>query len=267
MNIFLKKVTVNLGKTKRLKIRSKERVWRNFIAQYIKIKFFYNLVWHFSLRSISPFAFHTSFIKNTFGSILKIECNVESLEHTMYDWIDADKIIFHCSDYFIMSGDWSELKMEFSKSPVMREVAELIEAKWNYRQTKTYASMVEKMNQGNPLTKQQIKMDAIKNIEDYFERFHKLYESIKSYGVLGVEALNNIGLKSEKDIGVAIDKDGKCIRLPGGQHRLAIAVALKIQKIPVEVRMIHRDLILNHREYIFENPKNIVERILSKKLF
>ena len=47
----------------------------------------------------------------------------------------------------------------------------------------------------------------------------------------------------EQDIGVAIDATGRLCKLPGGQHRFAIARALGLSEIPVQVRMLHVDVL------------------------
>ena len=44
---------------------------------------------------------------------------------------------------------------------------------------------------------------------------------------------------TERDIGVAITETGELIRHLGGKHRTAIAQALNLPTMPVEIRMVH----------------------------
>jgi hypothetical protein len=53
---------------------------------------------------------------------------------------------------------------------------------------------------------------------------------------------------TERDIGVAITETGELIRHLGGKHRTAIAQALKLPSIPVEVRMVHTSWLLRQVE-------------------
>lgn len=47
----------------------------------------------------------------------------------------------------------------------------------------------------------------------------------------------------DREIGIAIDHRGNIIKLQGGQHRFALAKLLNISHIPVEIRMVHTDLL------------------------
>jgi hypothetical protein len=80
------------------------------------------------------------------------------------------------------------------------------------------------------------------SIASYYERCISLTKSIKKHGV--VPMYSNEGVKpraaygDDKDIGVAIDEDGQLSHYRRGKHRLAIATALGIERVPVVVHFI-----------------------------
>lgn len=57
------------------------------------------------------------------------------------------------------------------------------------------------------------------------------------------EVTQKWGGQADREIGVALDRDGAVIKLHGGKHRFALAVAHQLPTIPVELRMVHAQLL------------------------
>jgi hypothetical protein len=110
-----------------------------------------------------------------------------------------------------------------------------------YRSTGAYASLIKAAECGKPMWRQQILLDRRELIDLYFERFSALFRSIREHGVLSYNRLRERerAEPGERNVGVAIGCDGQLYRLPGGQHRTAIAKVLGLPSMPVEVRLIH----------------------------
>ena len=97
------------------------------------------------------------------------------------------------------------------------------------------------MNKNNPTTKQHKILNTYEAIDSYFERFINLYNSIKEKGVLKAD---NFKKEIEnKAIGIAVNSNGEILKLPGAQHRVVISKILNLEKIPVEIRLIHKEYI------------------------
>jgi ParB-like chromosome segregation protein Spo0J len=87
------------------------------------------------------------------------------------------------------------------------------------------------------VTRQHRRLRTRADVDEYFERFVALFRSIEQHGVVRRAA------GRDRDIGVALGPWGDLVRLPGGQHRLAIASVLGLERIPVQIRMVHADLL------------------------
>ena len=76
----------------------------------------------------------------------------------------------------------------------------------------------------------------------YYERCMALTESIRRQGVIPLDSPEGSKFRSsdgeDKDIGVAIDEEGRIIHYRRGKHRLAIAQALGLNRVPVVVHFI-----------------------------
>ena len=76
----------------------------------------------------------------------------------------------------------------------------------------------------------------------YHDRCMGLAESINRNGVVSLDSVEGSKFRSkdgyDKDIGVAIDEDGRFVHYRRGKHRLAIAQALGTDRVPVLVHFI-----------------------------
>lgn len=183
----------------------------------------------------------TDIIYSKFKKDLTIYINPAYLNLTLKDWLKVDQNIVNTSYYFFGDGNWENISSDITKSIVYKELLDLKNVNMDYKSSKHYLSYVQKMDKNNPTTKQHKILNTHEAIDSYFERFINLYNSIKEKGVL--EANNFKKEKENKAIGIAVNSDGKIVKLPGAQHRVVISKILNLEKIPVEIRLIHKEYI------------------------
>jgi hypothetical protein len=199
-------------------------------------------------NQIKPPAFflHPIFFKNLQKKHFTIWLHPNQIEWVLRDWVNMNQKDIHISDYFFGLGDWTNISYKSHQSSVEHELKELLLCDWDYQKTAIYQTYIKRMQEGQYKSRQHVILDTVEKIDGYFERFHALYLSIKTHGFLSTYALEKIKtLDVDREIGVAINEHGRLIKLPGGQHRFAIASALNL-RVPVAVRLIHIDFIKQH---------------------
>jgi hypothetical protein len=176
-----------------------------------------------------------------FGEKLLFDCAPARIELRLVDWISDGQSSFHSSDYFLSAGDWGPISRAIMLSTVATEAVELYKSNLVYQSTDSYAGLIRAVERGKPLKRQHILLDQKELIDQYFQRFVALFRSIQEQGMISVSLLRSRGQATtdELNVGVAIGPGGQLYRLPGGQHRTAIAKVLGLPSMPVEVRLIH----------------------------
>jgi hypothetical protein len=136
-------------------------------------------------------------------------------------------------------------------SPIHREITELIGADLDFRATRAYEVLHRAAREGKPARRNGRNLASTDQIDAYFRYCMDLIESMQAHGVVPRAEFRNVrwfkhrrvrpaAIDSvERDVGVAINRDGELIRHLGGKHRTAIAQSLKLSTIPVELRMVH----------------------------
>jgi hypothetical protein len=139
------------------------------------------------------------------------------------------------------------------ESAVALEARDLAEHGLDYRRTRAFATYLKGAQAGTPMTRNGVRLESPALVEGYFERFVALFRSIQEHGVQRLKAVRR-GVPEttcpsllrgrakewgEREIGIALGATGEIFRLPGGQHRTAIAMVLGMETLPVQVRLIH----------------------------
>ena len=117
---------------------------------------------------------------------------------------------------------------------------------------------------GQPRICNDVPLDSERVIDAYFEHYLYLIESIRRSGVLPrIEVPRSTAdslvrsaktEKEEREIQIAIGPEGELLRLGTGRHRTAIAQALELELIPVEIRLIHAKWLLRLVERSGKSP-------------
>ena len=186
------------------------------------------------------------------------------IRQVMFDWLHVGDHRLHISDYFIGGGDWSVFLRSIEKSAIVHEAEQLIEKNLAWSETQDYRAMLQAIEHGTPLRRQQTLLDSEEAIARYFDRFQILLESIRTRGMLRpCEVDRPAGGLVESEIGVALNRDGSLVKLPGAQHRVAIARAIGLPRIPVEVRMIHAGLVRERSRQKGMRPLDAVQDLVA----
>ncbi len=194
------------------------------------------------------------YVTARYGERLLAEIPAAVINNRLTDWVQWGGLRLHTGTRFLGAGDWSGISNPVMDSPVAREAKELFDHGLDYRETRAFRRYLERAQKGNPLRRNRIVLADRNLVVDYFERFVALFRSIQENGVLRREALGRgAGFSrrshirrlrtelGEKEIGIAVGREGEVYRLPGGQHRTAIAMVLGTENLPVQVRLVHAE--------------------------
>jgi hypothetical protein len=189
-----------------------------------------------------------------FGAALHLEVDPLSLKRRIADWVHDERGAMRwVGSAFLDAADWSAALTPLAKSPIHREMQEIVAAGKNLRDTRVYRTFLRAIALGRPSRRNNVVLDNAEAIEAYLHYCRDLIKSMRKRGVVRHSrsfAFHRLRLKhrdarspvhdsTERDIGVAVAADGELIRHLGGKHRTAIALALKLPSLPVEVRMVH----------------------------
>lgn len=157
-------------------------------------------------------------------------------------------------DRFIGAGDWGPLLRGLQNSSTHREIAEIVEAGFDYRRTPSYRKALERVSGGRPVKRNFVELSSPARIEAYFRRSAEMCRSIQQCGVvrrsdygrrLASFARPSVRLPwvelGEVDVGVAVGPTGELYRFAAGKHRTAAAQVLKVPSMPVEIRVVHAE--------------------------
>lgn len=197
------------------------------------------------------------------------------LRHRLGDWFLRDGRIEHVDNFFLLPGDWSPLLGDIEASLVMREARQLLAASLDFKRTQIYDQYLRRLPMQRPVLRGHIRLDSADLIDAYFSRYVDLFRSIQAHGLrrrgdYQAAAVPRVGLSGwhqrwaewgEREIGVAIAENGELARLPGGQHRAAIATVLELPRMPVQVRLIHPAWLARQPD---ATPWEAVRRVLDE---
>jgi hypothetical protein len=188
-----------------------------------------------------------------FSSAVHLDLNPAALTNRLNDYVLEPRGARWMGTSFLDAAEWGAVLSPIDASPIHREMCELVAAGSNYRDSQAYRNLVRAIELGRPSSRNGMLMTNVDEIEAYFSYCRDLIKSARKRGVVRHRVsgafhrlrvkhrdIRSIVLDSqERDIGVAIAADGEIVRHLGGKHRTAIAQALKLPWIPVEVRLVH----------------------------
>ena len=188
-----------------------------------------------------------------YGPALHLDIDPQRLQHRISDWVLGPDGVRWTGASFLDSADWSAAITPLMQSPIHREMLEIVAAGGNPRDTKAYRTLMRAIQLGRPSRRNNVTLASVDAVEAYIRYCRDLIKSMRKRGVVRHSqsgSFHRLRLKhrdarpvvhdsTERDIGVAITENGELIRHLGGKHRTAIAQALKLPTIPVEVRMVH----------------------------
>lgn len=171
--------------------------------------------------------------------------------------------------HFLDGNDWRSILAPLDKSTSHTEIIDLYKNRENYREGRHYKRYAGQIAKGETVHRNRIALDTADKLDGYFEYYLALISDIEKNGVV---PHSDLGLRgqtgrrhrwtrtfwqdfAERDIGVAIDADGRLVRHTNGKHRMAVALALGLPRIPVEIRMVHARWLARQSEKLGLEPK------------
>ena len=199
--------------------------------------------------------------RRALGRELWIDIDPAVLERRLEHRFRQNGQVHIIRDRFLGAGDWTPLLRRLSRSTTHREVAEVVEAGFRYRETPSYATALDRARGPKPMRRNFVQLSSPAKVEAYFRQTAAMCQSIEEIGLLRRSdygrrfqsfARPSVRLPwvefGELDIGVAIGAGGELYRFASGKHRTAAAQALKLSSIPVEIRLVHADWLARHME-------------------
>ncbi|MDX3978044.1 hypothetical protein [Shinella sp.] len=188
-----------------------------------------------------------------FGERLVIPVAAKSLTTRLRDNISDRGRLRWIGTHFLDGSDWSGIVEPLENSSSHAEILELIRTRQDFRAGARYRSYAKRINDGGIVKRNRIVIDTIDKLDNYFEYYLALIADIETNGIVPHSDLGLLGQTgrrhrwtrtlwqdlAERDIGVAIDAEGRLVRHTNGKHRMAAALALGIERIPVEIRLVH----------------------------
>lgn len=141
----------------------------------------------------------------------------------------------------VMGGDWDLHVRQ------LHDIKKIAMVKARIREGKSWeaAGAYQIMNE---LIQKHHVYDDCKTKEDVLQRYERLdrvIESIKSGGFLSMSRVRKGTFRESGGVYIHIGRNGEYIFGIGGCHRLAIAQALRLECIPVQVGVVHEKAIVN----------------------
>lgn len=200
-----------------------------------------------------PLFLPVAYGKAALGEQINLSIDPTKLTFRLHDWVHTGERPYHVNDYFLCAADWAPALNPIAKTPVYIEAMQLHAAGLDYKSTPAYENYLKRLERGIAPTRNKAALDTREKINLYFERFISLFNSIQTHGLVSIEQARRIATTlnsssairswrtnfGESNLGIAIGPTGEVVALPGGQHRLAIAIAMQLPRIPVELRLIH----------------------------
>jgi hypothetical protein len=188
-----------------------------------------------------------------FGSALRLWIEPTSLRWRLSDYVDDGRGVRWIGSSFLDAARWGEALESLDASPVHKEMTDLVRADFRFREIRAYRRLCRGAERGHPRLRSGVLLTTREHVDDYFRYCVELARSVREQGVLPRHKTAGAGAPSfgrragwlnllergERDIGVAIARSGELVRHLGGKHRTALAQALSVTHIPVEVRMVH----------------------------
>jgi hypothetical protein len=142
--------------------------------------------------------------------------------------------------YFIIDGDWDKDSIPVKEDRNYKDIQDIIYFGENYSQSESFRlyllELIENQPQKDHLGN---RFNSRRSVEASFEFYLGLIDSMRENGYVKKEALDDG--KMDSDIGVAIGRLGELIHFRKGHHRLAIAKQIALERVAVEVQLVHSE--------------------------
>ncbi|WP_052507116.1 hypothetical protein [Desulfonatronovibrio magnus] len=135
---------------------------------------------------------------------------------------------------FIWDGDWDESIVDFTRSFRYRFMADIWQHRDDLTKSTRYKELVSLIAEGRPYRSYHkgVYLDTEQKVVRFLEIYLAFMYQLQKNGYD-----DNL---APDPIGVAVDRNGRLVKINKGLHRLAMAMQVGLASIPVCVRAVHR---------------------------
>ncbi|RTZ41745.1 hypothetical protein EKL30_14430 [Candidimonas sp. SYP-B2681] len=136
--------------------------------------------------------------------------------------------------FFLWDGNWDLRRQDLRVGRRYRLIADIDENRDDLTRTERYQEHLAALKSGHPWRSHQagILLDTPDKIYRYLQVYLAFLDSMASVGY--------VPERCRDEIGVAVSRDGRILKINRGLHRLAMAQRVGLPTIPVRVRAVHR---------------------------
>ncbi len=138
------------------------------------------------------------------------------------------------SSTFLWEGEWDQSRGDLRRGSRYRFISDLDEHRDDLSRTERFRQLQSRLRAGKPWSSYQqgLLLDSEAKILAYLETY---------LGFLDAMAREGFNAELGKDdLGVAVTREGRLLKINRGLHRLAMAQRLGLPSVPVRVRGVHR---------------------------
>jgi len=149
---------------------------------------------------------------------------------------------------FLGKGDWGPFRRAISATRVFAETRQIFECGEDFRRTESYQALLARIRAGDVPVLNHVRMETVAFLDGYFMQTVHMIARAKAGGIARrqesaetpvADARPEWVERMERNVGLAIDRDGGLIRVGPGKHRMAVAKLLGLSSMPFEIRLVH----------------------------
>ena len=158
----------------------------------------------------------------------------------------------------VSSGDWDEPHIAIGEVPKIRYCLRHWLDGLSWQEAGAYDHMLKLIEQKSGA------VDGVANLAQIKARYAKLdkiFAQVKAEGALQtMAALKDKNFRESGGIYVHIDRSGAPLFGNAGHHRLAIAIALRLENFPAQLGIVHEDALAHLEAYRQRQPSTTCNR-------
>ena len=171
-------------------------------------------------------------MEKRFGSSLSLEVDPNSLNNLVSFKNKYQRR--HLGNRFIWDGDWDKRTRHFHTTERYLFLADIWENRSDLSKSKRFHELMNMYKKGRPYSSYHkgVYLDTEQKVLRFLQIYLSFMKQLYQYGYDQTLA--------DDPVGVALDRQGKLVKINKGLHRLAMAQVVGLKKIPVRIRAVHR---------------------------
>jgi hypothetical protein len=151
------------------------------------------------------------------------------------DWRGYRHSLRPASSVFIWDGEWDLYRGDLRFGSRYRFISDLDDHRHHLASSESFAHYAKYLKAGKPWSSHQ--QGVLLNSEERILAYLRAYLGFLD----GMAAEGFDDARGKDDLGVAVSRDGRLLKINRGLHRLAMAQRLGLPTVPVWVKAVHRE--------------------------